>query len=580
MIRPFHRERLMMLRVCMCVVLCCASWSAGHAQEADVVYSGGEILTMRGETPEYIEVLAIRDGRILFAGTRSEGASHIGPGTQMVDLAGRTLLPGFIDGHGHLLTHADSYLQAPLSPPPIGRVESIGDIIRELRQLQDRLQSGSGEWLIGSGYDQDFLRERRHPTAADLDTAFPENPVVLLHASGHMLVANSAAFRAAGIDSRTPDPEGGTILRKEGTREPEGLVQEMGMAAFANYTNPQRPLDVELDLIRRAVEHYASLGITTAAEHLVMPQKMAVIQEAAEKGLFKIDVAATPAFLIAREVVENKEFPWRKDQHGLKFVGLKVAVDGSPQGKTAFLSKPYLTPVPGCSVDCRGFSNVTQKDLNTLFLLTYRNGVQMYAHCNGDAAIDMVLEAHRVAMADLGQPAYDHRTVVVHSQIVRPEQLDAYVETGLYPTFFTNHVFYWGETHRTNLGEDRAAFISPLKTARAKGIRFSNHTDNPVTPVDPLFLLWTSVNRITRSGKVLGPEERVSSWDGLRALTSDAAYEYFEESSKGTLEAGKLADLVILDANPVNVLPEKIREIRVLETIKAGQSVYQRSSDR
>lgn len=189
----------------------------------------------------------------------------------------------------------------------------------------------------------------------------------------------------------------------------------------------------------------------------------------------------------------------------------------------------------------------------------------------------MVVEAHRAAMADIGKTDYDHRTVIVHSQIMRPEQLDIYRQTGLYPTFFTNHVFYWGETHRANLGEERAGFISPLKSARAKGIRFSNHTDNTVTPIDPLFLLWTSVNRVTRSGQLLGPEERVTPYEGLLAITADAAYEYFEESSKGTLEAGKLADLVILDANPLKVRAEAIRDIHVLETVKAGKSVYQRS---
>jgi predicted amidohydrolase YtcJ len=566
----------MLRTVLLVTLLSCIGLASSLAQEADVVYSGGDILTMRGNTPEYVELLAIKDGNILFVGSSKEGTSCIGPKTKKVDLAGRTLLPGFIDGHSHLLTHADSYMQAPLSPPPIGNVESIEGILNELKVLKERLGLKKGEWLVGSGYDQDFLKEMRHPTAADLDAAFPENPVVLIHASGHMLVANSAAFRAIKIDSSTPDPEGGTILRKAGTREPEGLVQEMGMAPFTEYANPQRALDIDLELIRRSIEHYASFGVTTAAEHLVMPQKMPVIQAAAEKGVLTIDLVATPAFLIAREVVGNKDFPWREYRNGLKFVGLKVAVDGSPQGKTAFLSSPYLTPVPGCAVDCKGFPNITQKDLNALFQLTYRNGVQMYAHCNGDAAIDMVIEAHRTTMAELGKPDYDHRTVIVHSQIMRADQLEIYRKTGLYPTFFTNHVFYWGETHRANLGEERASYISPLKSARAKGIRFSNHTDNTVTPIDPLFLLWTSVNRITRSGQVLGSMERVSPYEGLLALTADAAYEYFEESIKGTLEAGKLADLVILDKNPLKVRNEAIRDIRVVETIKAGKTLYQR----
>ena len=557
--------------------LVCGSWSGSvSAQPADQLYFGGPILTMKGDQPEFVEALAVRQGRIMFVGPLADAKAIVDAKTNRIDLTGHTLLPGFIDGHSHLLTQAEGYLQAPLSPPPMGRVTTIADILRELKDFQRKHQVKEGEWIVGAGYDQNFLQEQRHPTARDLDADFPNNPVVLLHASGHMLVANSRAFETVKINEQTPDPAGGAIIRLPGSRKPAGLVQEMALVPFSEFATPVRELAVDLRLVEQAVEYYASYGITTASEHLVLPQKMALIKAAAAQGLFRIDVVATPAFMLAEKLVSDPSFVWRKYDRGLKFAGIKVACDGSPQGKTAFLTEPYLTKAEGSGVENRGFANVAQKDLDSLFQLTYAHGVQMYAHCNGDAAVDMVLQAHRNAMSKIAKPSYDHRTVVIHSQIMRPDQLLAYKELHLFPSFFTNHVFYWGETHRANLGAERSSFISPLGSARRQGVRFSNHTDNTVTPIDPLFLLWTSVARRTRSGAVLGEAERVSAYEGLRAMTADAAYEYFEEADKGTLEPGKLADLVILDGNPVEVAPDALKGIRVLETIKAGRVVYVR----
>jgi predicted amidohydrolase YtcJ len=541
------------------------------------VYSGGDILTMAGAEPAYAEALAVRDGKILAIGTRAEVAKAAGAGAAQVDLAGRTLLPGFIDGHSHLLNYADSLVQANLNPPPIGGVTKIADIIEALRKLKADMKAGPGDPLIGQGYDQDMLAERRHPTAADLDAAFPENPVILVHASGHMLVANSLAFKAVKIDASTPDPEGGTILRKPGGREPLGLVQEMGMYPFQPILKGARKPEVDLDLVKRAVAHYAANGYTTASEALVLGEKMPVIEAAADAGAFSIDVIALPAFTMAAEVVGTGKIKWGEYRKGLKYAGLKIAVDGSPQGKTAYLTKPFLTPVPGCKTDCRGFPNLTQDQVNQLVLLTYKNGVQMFSHCNGDAAVDMMIAGHENAEKVLATPGKDRRTVIIHSQIMRADQLDAYAKHGLLPSFFSNHVYYWGDVHYANLGPERAEFISPLASAFKRGIRATNHTDATVTPTDPMFLLWTSVNRVTREGRVLGEAERVTPYQGLQALTVNGAYEYFEEASKGTLEVGKRADFVVLDKNPIKVAPMTLKDIRVVETIKDGKRVYARS---
>ena len=558
----------------LCVLALAGCEKNSKVETAATVYFGGDILTMAGEQPQYVEALAVRDGRIIATGRKADVVKAAGGQSQQIDLAGKTLLPGFIDAHSHILNYADSLVQGNLAPLPIGKVAGIADLIAEMQRLQRETKAAPGDWLIGQGYDQDFLAEKRHPTAADLDAAFPRNPLLLLHASGHMLVANSLAFKAAGVTAATKDPVGGTIIRKPGGSEPAGLVQEMAMYSFQSFVKAPRKPEVDLDLLKRAVDHYAANGYTTAAEHLLMPEKMPLLESAADQGVFKIDLVTAPAFTIAKDIIGTGKLKWGEYRNGLKYAGIKVAVDGSPQGKTAFLSEPFLTPVPGCSKDCRGFANLKQDDLNALFMLAYRHKVQIFSHCNGDASIDMMINAHRFAEQQLGEVNADRRTVIIHSQIMRPDQLDAYKQLGLLPSFFSNHVYYWGDVHLANLGAKRAGYISPLASALARGIKASNHTDATVTPTDPMFLLWTSVNRLTRSNQVLGESERITPYQGLVALTANAAWEYFEEKTKGTLEVGKLADLVVLAGNPLKVDAAAIKDIKVLETVKAGKTVF------
>jgi hypothetical protein len=564
-----------MKQILFLVLIMFAACQSKPALTNEILYYNGDILTMEGDTPSYVEALAVRDGRIVFTGTQAV-AEKLFPRATKKDLGGKTLLPGFIDAHSHLMMYADAVQQAKLNPPPVGMVRSIKDIIKELRELKQREHLSDTSWLVGTGYDQDFLEEKRHPTAEDLDADFPSNPVVIMHTSSHMLVANSEAMRRASITAKTQNPAGGTILRKKGTQEPEGLIQEMAMYQFAPFLLRKKPKDIERANFRKAQEYYASCGVTTAAEHLAMPDKMNFLNEAATDSALFIDLEVLPSFLYARDYIGTGKVKWGRFNNHLKYAGLKLTLDGSPQGKTAFLIRPYLTAVPGCTSDCRGFSSLTQQQVNDLFLLCYKNQVQLYAHCNGDAAIDMMIEGHEWATKSISDTASDRRTIIIHSQIMRQDQLDAYLRYGMIPTFFTNHTYYWGDVHLANLGAERADFISPMKAAISKGIHPTNHTDCTVTPMDQLFLLWSSVNRLSRSGRIMGEAQRVSTYEGLQAQTIYGAYEYFEESSKGSLKEGKMADFVILDRNPIKVDPMLIKEIVVLETVKEGKTIFMR----
>jgi predicted amidohydrolase YtcJ len=275
-------------------------------------------------------------------------------------------------------------------------------------------------------------------------------------------------------------------------------------------------------------------------------------------------------------LINDPEYKPGIRKNHVKIQGVKFYSDGSPQGKTAFFSKPYLTEVPGCDSDCRGIPLVTQEQFNEAVKTAFTGNIQFYAHANGDSAIGMFIHAVENANKELNTSSLERRTVSIHSQFVRDDQLTRYAELGFVPSFFSNHAFFWGDTHVSNLGKDRAYFLSPLKTSLDKGIIYTNHTDYGVTPIDQLFLLWTSVVRQSRSGEIIGSGERITPMEGLRALTINGAYQYFEEEIKGSIEAGKLADMVILSDNPVTINPDEIKDIVVLETIKEGETIYKK----
>lgn len=549
-------------------------------QAADTIYFGGDILTMEGKAPRYVEALAVQDGKITFAGAMSDSDGWKGPNTQEVDLAGQTLLPGFVDGHSHIFLHVEAQDWADLSSAPVGTTRNFDDIIRALKEKQKELGADETEWLVGSGYDESLLDEKRHPTAADLDTAFPNTPVLLFHVSGHIFIVNSAGLKAKGVNADTPDPSGGVIVRLPNSREPSGEIQENARFPFLDVIVKDRPVNESAKRLAKSFAYYAQNGVTTVQEGGLQETHLPVLRSVAMNGEMTLDFVGLVFQPVAEKLIAEGNTKWGVYQKGVKLAGIKLTIDGSPQGKTASLSAPYLTPVPHCHGDCRGVSALSAEEVKELVLLSYQNNVQVYAHSNGDAAIDLMLDAHKNALEQLKEDpdTKDRRTVIVHSQVMRPDQIDAYAKYGIFPSFFTNHTYFWGDVHLANLGEDRASFISPMRSAIDKGIRAANHTDYNVTPMNQMFVVWSAVNRITRTGQILGPQERVTPYEALQAITINGAYMYFEEDSKGSLEPGKVADLVILDQNPLKVDPLAIKDIKVMETIKAGKPVFTRDT--
>jgi hypothetical protein len=545
--------------------------TTGTTTTADTIYLGGDIITMDEKYPA-ADAVAIKDGKILAVGSKADVLKTGGAFTDIVDLGGRTMLPGFIDGHSHFFQAAMIADYANVSAPPVGTASSIAGIIRVLKEHVAKKPLKPGEWLIGYGYDGSALSDGREATRDDFDPYFPDNPMVLVHVSGHGCVLNSAGFKAVGIDANTPTPPGGVTVRKPGSNEPAGLLMENSMFPILLHLPKPSP-ELLLEHLTTAQQMYASSGYTTVQDAPIEPKVMPLYQKAADEGRFFLDLNGyweSHTFLSTAKPGTDYRTP-RANHYRL--AGVKIIADGSPQGRTAFFTKPYLTGGPGGEKNWRGTPIVPPEHLNAVVKLAYECGAQVLVHCNGDAAIDMVLDAHQAAGAPEGR-----RTTVVHSQFVRRDQLDLYAKYEIKPSFFTNHAFFWGDVHVENLGEERAFFLSPMKTARGLGLRMTNHSDFLVTPLDPMFILWTAVNRTSRSGRVIGADERISPLDGLKALTIDGAHQYFEEDRKGSIEAGKLADLVILTANPLKVDAATIKDIKVAETIKGGKTVFKRET--
>jgi predicted amidohydrolase YtcJ len=543
------------------------------AEAADTLYIHGEIVTIDASNPR-AQALAVKDGRIVAVGDETEVLGHRGPGTVVVDLDGRTMVPGFLDGHSHFINSLSVATQANVYAPPFGPGDSVAAIVSALKELQRSQQVAPGEMLMAYGYDGDALLEGRELCAADLDPHFPDNPVIVQHVSLHGGVLNSAALAKYGITADTPTPPGGIILRQEGSNEPAGLLMETAYLPIFSQL-PKPAADQMMDRLEAGQRIFAAAGVTTAHEGASHLLDVAILRQGAREGRLFIDVVAYPFITDLEHVLRsNPASTFGTYRGGLKLAGVKVTLDGSPQGRTAYFTAPYLTGGPGGEQDWAGEPTFPEEQVQKMFDRVHGLGLPMNVHCNGDAAIDLFLRCFERAWGD--EVTGDHRTAIIHSQFVRRDQLERYRDWKLIPSFYTEHAYFFAKTHLANRGREQAEFLSPMRTALDMGIRCSNHTDFNVSPVDQLFVIWTAVNRISREGQVLGADERITPFEALRAITLDTAYWYREEDQKGSLEVGKLADLVILDRNPLEVDPMEIKDIRVLETVKAGKTIYRR----
>ncbi|HEV7266482.1 MAG TPA: amidohydrolase [Falsiroseomonas sp.] len=543
---------------------------------ADLIYSGGPIVTINDAQPR-AEAVAVRAGRILAVGTRQQAEATRGPGTRMVDLQGRTLLPGFVDPHGHVLMVGLQAVGANMLAAPDGEANDIPAVIRILREWVQRNESAVRRYnlIFGFGYDDSQLREGRHPTRDDLDQVSREVPVLIIHTSSHLAAANSKALEVAGITAATPDPVGGVFRRRAGSREPDGVMEENALIAAAGPLLGRLDETAWLSMIRAGSEFYAAFGYTTCQEGRAMGPAIAQLTQAADRGLLAVDVVAYPDILGAADQLGGA-LHGATYRNRLRIGGAKISLDGSPQGKTAWLTRPYHVPPAGAAADYRGLQTAPTNAAIEAISRCYERNWQILAHAGGDAAIDLMIAAVREATRRHGPG--DRRPVLIHGHTLRADQVDPVRQLGIFPSLFPMHTFYWGDWHRDSvLGSERAENISPTGWLTSRGMMFSSHHDAPVARPDSMRVLSATVTRRSRSGDIIGPHHRVPVATALKAMTIWAAHQHFEEADKGSIEVGKLADFVVLSDNPMSVDPETLAGLQVVETIKEGASIYRAS---
>ena len=530
-------------------------------------FVGGRILTMDPQN-RIAEAVLIKGERIVAVGSTEEILEQVDGDTIVTHLQGRTLLPGFIEAHGHFPGSGLSAVAADVNSPPIGDVESIAQALEKIRELASR--TPKGEWVVAYGFDDTMIAEKRFVTGDELDQVSTKHPIYVMHISAHMGVVNRVALEEAGISEASPDPEGGEIVRDTSGRL-TGLLKETAH-------DPLRDMALEfsfrkgLTALQAAVQDYLSKGVTTAQNGLTLSSQVSGLMWASRIGLVPLRLVVWPDVSLARAIDDGRVTLKQTD----KFVvgAAKIISDGSIQGYTGYLTAPYFVLPEDMSQDYRGYPTLPADELTGIVKDLHARGWQVAVHANGDAAIDATIDA--VAQAQRAFPRDDPRHIVVHAQMTRDDQLEPYRVLGMTPSFFPAHVYYWGDRHRDIfLGTERAARISPLKTAMDQQVRYTIHLDTPVVPMDPLLLVWTASRRETSSGKVLGGEERIDVMQALRAVTIDAAWQVFQEGNRGSIEPGKFADLVVLSGDPL-ADPDALRELVVEKTLIGGVVVFAR----
>lgn len=539
---------------------------------ADTIYTGGDIITVAFASPSAAAV-AVKGGRILAVGDTGEILKHKGDATKVVDLGGKTMIPGIIDAHSHFMSAIAVATQANVSAPPAGPAKNPDEIVAMLAKFAKERNVKPGEFVIGYGYDESMMPAGQSLTRDALDPVFPDRPAIVIHVSGHAAVLNSMALKRFGISAATKAPEGGVIARKPRSQEPTGLLVETAWTPIMTQLPAPSTPEEERNQLSFAQKLYFAAGVTTAEEGAAREVDVDFLERHADAGELAIDLAAYPFFFHLDEVLKKHQASsFGRYKNHFKLGGGSIAVDGSSQARTAFFTTPYLTSGPSGEEHWKGVRMISQDTLNAFMKRCYDQALQVEVRADGDAAIDMVLAAHEYAAA--GSTDKDRRTTVIDSQFVRAGQLQQYAKFKIIPSFFTEGTFFFSNVDIKNRGKEQSASMSPMRSAFALRLRPTNHTNFNIAPIDQMFLLWSAVNRLDRNGEVVGKDERVSVLQALEAITINAAYQYSEEKSKGSIEPGKLADLVILDKNPLDTDTTALKDIKVLETVKEGKTVY------
>jgi len=535
------------------------------------VFVNGIVLTMDEESRVF-EAVSVRGDRIEKSGSSETILALVNDKTEVIDLRGRTLMPGFVDAHGHFPASGQVIFSADLNSPPIGNIITVDDALDRLKQKGEERPDG---WIMGWGYDDTMIAEGRHLTREDLDKVSADRPVAVMHISGHLASVNSAALAATGIDENTPDPEGGHIQRDPDSpdqQRPTGVLEETAARMVL-----RRMFDIGVtDGVRmttHAARDYLQQGVTTASAGGMPLAAAKGLGPMSRFNVFPQRLALFPMYEDIKDRVVNDGWDPKSLEGGRVSVPrVKIVADGSIQGYTGYLTQPYYQAYKG-NPEYRGYPSVPREALFEQVEDLFERKIRVAIHCNGDASLDDALDA--LEAANSLYPWDDARPLIIHAQMTRLDQIVRMAAMGVTPSFYSAHTYYWGDRHAAIfMGPERASNMSPAKWALDAGVRFSSHMDTPVLPMLPLQAVWSQVERKSSSGAVIGEHQRIERIDALRAVTINAAWQVFMDGQIGSIEPGKLADLVVLSGNPLEV--EDIRDLVVDRTFIGGAEVYSR----
>lgn len=550
------------------------------------IFYGGDILTMNESDNEAVEAVFVKNGRIISIGSKKDIFEQKKSDTVLIDLQGKTLLPGFIAVHTHpdLSAYLHSFIDLS------GFTNSTPE---EVWEELDRAVKNTpkGEWIFCKGFDPMLVKGLKAPGISKLDFISPENPLVILAQSLHSAWANSKAFQEIGITSKTPDPAPGSFYQKNKNGMLTGFIAEVeaiepfSKAAIEKFDIKQNVVKVYDDYIRSGFTSITSMGLFAndrkpflLYEHLstdhprfihkglefigMLPEKKPTVRH------FVYIKHDTP-FLIPETIDNGDDF--------FKVVGVKLWYDGSPYTGSMYLNEPYINSEltqKGLNIPINHYGkSVMEKDLFYETVKKYHEkGWQLSIHSQGDRATTEVLEVMKKVFAS--SKGKDQRHRIEHGVLLPNELLGEMKKLNMTPSFHINHIYYYGQALKNDiLGKKRAKKMLPIKNAIKKGLRCSLHADAPMYPEDPLSLLQTAVTRKTKSGMMIGADEKITVLEGLKSLTINAAWQLHMEKKIGSIEPGKYADLIILDKNPLTVSPETLRNIKVIKTIINGVEI-------
>ncbi len=546
--------------------------SAQVFADTATIYFNGDILTMEGNKPQYVEAVLVKDRRIAYAGKLRDALNQAGINPTMRDLKGQTLLPSFIDAWGHFTLNAQNTLSVNLGyfskKPPHTTQELIGRLKAEAKPFNG--------WIIGSEYADAFLTDGPL-TIEQLDKAFPSQPVFVNNISTITGIVNTAGLKKLGFTKDTKVTQGMLPVDPKTGKLTGVLIGDPNFEAtakvFGKFTR-----NLTLETYRKAEKIYTSNGFTTAQSYQTSVDDIQNMRQAANSKAVNIDLIALPTYDVVDQLLAaDPKYPfgtYTNGNGGFKVAGMMVSTDGAPQLRMAYFSKPYSDTI-GFPKDWRGLDAAPQALVDSYAKLAYEKNIQYYGYSNGDGGIDITLSAIAKAIRETGITE-DRRTMIAHSFFVRNDQLDQYKVNQIIVQFMPNHIWMYGDVYKQILGDERANNMAPMAWAKAKGLNAGIHNDFPSSGPNALFTIWTAVNRQTYGGQTLGADQRTDPYTALRGFTAFPAFLYKEEANKGSITAGKLADLVVLDRNPLKVDPMQIKDIQVTETIKGGKQLYER----